>query len=214
MTQDIDKILTFAKLDLPMIDAPIKKLLADPSKQEFHQKIVLAICGAFAESCISVGGAPLRPISVESTHPYENNLDIDQTHRIPGARSLRIEFSPQCHTESNCDPLRFYQNAGRSGDIRSFSGEGANNWPSLDVVGETVHTWFHTDGSVVYWGYKFEIIPLGGSGSKVDLESYLWMLKKISKLPELSESLKNVLSPNFVLSVFMMALNSHETDLK
>lgn len=55
----------------------------------------------------------MPPITKESNHPYENNLDIDDCISFPGASGLRIEFDPECHTESGCDPLKFYSSSGR-----------------------------------------------------------------------------------------------------
>ena len=110
-------------------------------------------------------GRGLKALYIESKHPYDNSQDIDDVIQIPGAKRLKIEFDPQCYTESNCDTLRFYENSGRTGELKCFSGQGESNWQSFEVPGDTVYTYFHSDGSVNYWGYKFTVTPTNASKS-------------------------------------------------
>jgi len=66
-------------------------------------------------STCSAPTGKLSELLIESGHPYENNMRHDQTITIPGAAALRIEFDPQCHTESGCDILRFFRQANHVG---------------------------------------------------------------------------------------------------
>ena len=56
-----------------------------------------------------VSKAPSRkPFVLESSHPYEHNLDVYFPVKVPGARKLSIAFDPQTATEKDCDYVRFY----------------------------------------------------------------------------------------------------------
>jgi len=164
---------------------------------------------------ITKGGSQLKGYTVESSHPYENNLDVDQTITVPGARSLRIEFDPQCHTEGGCDILRFYENSGRNGELRALSGEGTSNWGTpLEVEGDTCYMYFHSDGSVVYWGYKFDVVPVGtGSKPESDPEGALLLLEKLSELPEL-EGVEFLQSSQCLQTLLVLCLSSQSIDHK
>jgi hypothetical protein len=93
----------------------------------------------------------------ESAHPYENNVNFEETIRFPGATKLQIVFDPQTKTESGCDVVRFYNAAGDSATIYEHSG--SDTWPELTVIGDSVHYKFTTDSSCVEWGYKFTVYP-------------------------------------------------------
>jgi len=49
-------------------------------------------------------------------------MDVDDCISFPGASSLYIEFDAQCHTESGCDPLKFYAKVGRQEEVKNLSG--------------------------------------------------------------------------------------------
>ena len=163
----------------------------------------------------SSSGRVLKPIVVESTHPYDNNMDLDDVIAIPGATCLRIEFDPQCHTENGCDPLRFYESAGRTGEIRNLSGQGESVWVNFEVPGDTVHTYFHSDGSVVYWGYKFEVIPIGGgSGPPAEKNNHLIALEILKKVVKEQRLAKLVLNDQILCPLFVYLIGSTNVEEK
>lgn len=98
-----------------------------------------------ASSCAAPTGKLAEQL-VESPHPYENNIRLDQVITIPGAAGLRIEFDSQCHTETGCDILRFYKQPNHIGQISENSGR---TFPDFEVEGDTVHLYFYTDSSCV-----------------------------------------------------------------
>ena len=175
------------------------------SNSEFNNKLASESISILISSLISKSGSKsLKTLTIESTHPYDNSMDVDDVITIPGAKGLRIEFDPQCYTESGCDPLRFYENAGRTGEIKCLSGQGESNWQSFEIPGDTVYTYFHSDGSVNYWGYKFDVIPIGGGkggdDDEVNPEIALNILKALSKIEGLQKFLTSdkVLAPLFL----------------
>ena len=192
----------FEYLD-PSISESLGSLL---HHKDFLASLISGCLASLTSSLISVsGGKMLKSVLVESTHPYDNNMDVDDVISIPGAKGLRIEFDPQCYTESGCDPLRFYEGPGRSGEIKCFSGQGEATWQAFDVPGDTVYTYFHSDGSVNYWGYKFEVIPQGasGSGGVVNTELVLELLKVVARH---ASSQEIVTSERFLVPVFVYLL--------
>ena len=76
-----------------------------------------------------------KPFILESSHPYEHNLDQYFPIKIPGAKRLKVIFDPQTATEGDRDWMRFYRDSSYSTAIAGadqFSGGkdgGSNNWP-------------------------------------------------------------------------------------
>ncbi|CAG9330078.1 unnamed protein product [Blepharisma stoltei] len=161
-------------------------------------------------------GASLSSLTIESpTHPYDNNMDLDQEIRIPGAKKLKFVFDPQCKTESGCDPLRFYKNPGRVDEIKCISGEGETNWAQFEVDGEVVYTYFHSDGSVNYWGYKFEVIPEGSSSVVAEHPwPAMWVLNKISSMNPIPKEFMEITHPRCVQPIFLHSLSANNLELK
>lgn len=83
----------------------------------------------------------------------------NQTIQIPGATALQIEFLEPTYTESGCDRLSFYRRPGNQEQICEYSGD-FSNFKNFRVESDTVYLHFYTDGSVIYWGYKFRVTPI------------------------------------------------------
>jgi hypothetical protein len=111
------------------------------------------------------GGSGLKEKTIESAHPYENNMNHNEVICIPGATSLRLVFDSESLTESECDVLRFFSGPDGTGQLYEHSGSG---FPDLEVPGDTVHLRFTTDGSCVEWGYRFTVYPVGGAAKRAD----------------------------------------------
>lgn len=108
----------------------------------------------------SANGSDGKAKVFESTHSYTSNMDFEEEISFPGATKLIIEFDPQCYTEANCDYLAFYPRPGKENEIKKFSGQGESNWQKFEHTGDKLYLYFHTDSSVVYWGYKFTVTPI------------------------------------------------------
>ena len=210
---NLRQILKILKDNLKEVSSVFESLFKNPEAQGIRQKIVTEILREILSCIVGSdlgGGKTMRSLLIESAHPYDNNMDVDQTISIPGASSLHIVFDPQCHTESGCDPLRFYDQQGRTGELRNISGQGAEVWTPFDVVGDTVYSYFHSDGSVVYWGYKFEVFP-GSASSKAVVESpeiSLWLLQKIVSMDCFNDEFELLLNPRILQSIFVLSMSS------
>lgn len=209
---DASLILKILKDNLKDLSQVFESILKNPEARNIRKKLTTEILREIV-SCIvaedSCAGKALKPITIESTHPYENNMDFDQVITIPGARGLNIVFDPQCHTENGCDPVRFYESAGRTGELRNISGQGPEVWTPFEVKGDTVHLYFHTDSSVVYWGYKFDVIPLGGASAKVSSPDVsLWFLQKIVNSECFLDEFEILMSPRVLQALFILSLTT------
>lgn len=163
----------------------IQRILQSPEANRMaHLLLQETILQLILAATSSATTEKLSELLIESPHPYENNMRHDQTITIPGASGLRIEFDPQCHTESGCDILRFFRQAGHVDQICEYSGR---NFPDFEVEGDVVYLYFYTDSSCVEWGYKFRVIPIEGASankkdpmlSRLNIESALWILENI-----------------------------------
>jgi len=161
-------------------------------------------------------GGSLAPLTIESpTHPYDNNMDLDQEIRIRGASKLSFVFDPQCKTENGCDPLRFYKSPGRVDEIKCYSGEGESNWAPFEVEGDVVYTYFHSDGSVNYWGYKFDVIPEAAGSASTEIPGpAMWILNKISSMNPIPKEFMEITHPRCVQPIFLYSLSASKLDLK
>lgn len=208
---NIQTILKIVKNNLKELSQVFELLFRSADSSSIKRKIVTEILREML-SCIvgdEAGGKVFKSLTIESAHPYDNNMDVDQVITIPGASSLHIAFDPACHTESGCDPLRFYEQSGRVGELRNISGQGESIWTPFDVQGDTVHSYFHSDGSVVYWGYKFDVTPVSGTKAVVESpDTSLWLLQKIAALDDLSNEFEVLMSPRVLQTIFILSLSS------
>lgn len=173
------------KDNISILESTIYKVLHGPyaanmARILLHECILQLI---LASTCSAPTGK-LSELLIESGHPYENNMRHDQTITIPGAAGLRIEFDPQCHTESGCDILRFFRQPNHVGQLCEYSGR---SFPDFEVEGDTVYLYFYSDSSCVEWGYKFRVIPVEPASSnsndpllkRMSIEHALWILEKM-----------------------------------
>ena len=178
-------IYTLLRENLPVLESTIKKVIST-SPDENMCSILLHEC-IFQIILASSCAAPIGKLAeqlIESPHPYENNVRLDQTISIPGAAGLRIEFDSQCHTETGCDIIRFFKQPNHIGQICEHSGR---SFPDFEVEGDTVYLFFYTDSSCVEWGYKFRVIPIESAPrnssdpllKKMSVEHAFWILDKI-----------------------------------
>ena len=87
---------------------------------------------------------------VESTHPYEQNLDKSWTVKVEGAKKLAIRFE-RFETENNYDKVFFYDKAGNLQGTMTGSHDGDF---SPVVTGDSMVIRMTSDGSVNRFGIK------------------------------------------------------------
>lgn len=51
----------------------------------------------------AVDTSGMKPVVLESNHPYEDNLNMYYPICIKGAKQLSVSFDPQSSTEQGCD---------------------------------------------------------------------------------------------------------------
>ncbi|CAG9334942.1 unnamed protein product [Blepharisma stoltei] len=212
----LNKSFTFIGNDYKQLETTVASLLK--SSEEFRKLCVKEFVVKTVSGLIPKSTAELKPLVIESPHPYNNSTDLDECISIPGADKLKIVFDPQCKTENGCDPLRFYAAPGRGDELKCFSGEGETNWQSFEVEGDTVYTFFHSDGSVNYWGYKFDVIPIGG-GSSGEISSppelATWLLERLVELLGTEFDSRVLFSSRVIQPLFLRTISSKsESDEK
>ena len=100
----------------------------------------------------------LKPVTQESTHPYQGIGKISGRIRIPGADSLRIEFDKNCSTEYSHDILSIMFGNGRTLAVRS--GSDPADWKNtLRVTGDEVRWKFTAQSKGNLWGWRFTVYP-------------------------------------------------------
>jgi len=127
-------------------------------------------------------------LTLESEHPYKNNLNEYTTISIPGAVYYTVSFSDSTSTEPVHDYVRFLQVHDKSivlgcgkytGGLADKNGRPSTcNWPGTGsrpplIIRESkfvVH--FKTNNAVVDWGFSMTIIPfIDANAAKANSES-------------------------------------------
>ena len=97
---------------------------------------------------------PESVFSIQTEHNYLNKISRTYVKTVKGATSLTLTFDANCYLESDYDYVIISDKNGI--DIYNSKGQGnkalANK--EITVEGDTVKIYFHTDSSVVYWGFK------------------------------------------------------------
>lgn len=119
-----------------------------------------------------------KPLTFESDHPYNHNLDQYTPVKVPGAKKLIITFDEQTATESGCDYVRLYKDDSHTeywGENQYTGGKdgGNSNWPGMKgrsplvIPADSFVIYFHTDGSVNAWGWHMTVTTGDSSGESV-----------------------------------------------
>jgi len=103
---------------------------------------------------------------IESSHPYDNLLDIYKDFKIEGSKQLTISFDPRSASEAHYDYVCFFKTQARSdywGAERYTGRQGSQNWPGCEgrpeliIPADNFVFHFHSDGSNNDWGYLIKI---------------------------------------------------------
>ena len=137
---------------LAMESAPVLRSLVDVTLQQIPNRPIPP-------------SPPLvKPIVMESKHDYDHNANDYFPIKIPGAKSLRIEFDPETRSERNYDYMRFYKDETHTeyfGEDKYTGGRG--NWPgtgsndALIIPADSCVIFWRTDSSGNDWGWKLTI---------------------------------------------------------
>ena len=154
------------------LDADVQSLMDDsrrPINADLQSRIARAGVAARGDAgkCAKATGKHVGfcqkdwiDFSYESQHPYMDNMDEETFVSFPGATELTVMFDPKNRTES-CDTLTFRKQAGSNDNsFGQKAGQGPSYWEdSLKISGDRFWAFFHSDGSVNDWGYRFTVIP-------------------------------------------------------
>ncbi len=94
--------------------------------------------------------------SLESAHPYLNNLNTESVLEVPGAKFIRVVFE-KIDTEANYDKIILTDSG--NDEIEQLSGE-YTNYVSEYLVGPKVKINFITDSSLVKYGFKISKVQV------------------------------------------------------
>lgn len=163
------KSLDFMLRSCPWFIKPVVPLIHD-----------LAVSAMTPAPKFDVSGVAMKPLVIESAHPYENNMNSFTPYSIKGAKKLTIIFDPQTRTEGGCDHVKFFKDSSQSEmwgeQYTGGKDNGSSNWPGMNgrpplvIPSDHFVLHFKTDSSVVDWGYKFTVIADGGGGGSDDLD--------------------------------------------
>jgi hypothetical protein len=146
----------------------------------------------------SVPQKPIKKKVIESEHPYRSNMNEKSVFSFPGATKVQIVFDQATRTETNCDYLIFQDKEGNCLHpecSERFTGrDGGQNWPGtdgrppLEMNVSEFTVFFHSDGSVEDWGYKFTVTaffpPKTGARNRLE-----WISKMNLDLVEIQSAL-------------------------
>ena len=94
--------------------------------------------------------------SLESDHPYADNMNVAKTITIPGAKYIRVKVA-KYDLEQGYDYLRIADGAGNT--VEKVTGAGTN-YTTDYIEGNTVTINFVTDRSMTKWGYLIQEIEV------------------------------------------------------
>lgn len=126
--------------------------------KEIHSMIPPNALKDYANTHISVSSEQpffVKTIIDETPHPYLNNMDYVHHYDFPSAIDITIVFDQKTSTEINCDFLQIFSDTDCLKKITDkFSGR-LSQWKEK-IVTNSKHLAirFHSDGSVVDWGYR------------------------------------------------------------
>ena len=121
-----------------------------------------------------------RVKTLESIHPYIDNMDEFYDISIPGAKRLKIVFDSRTSTERGCDHVCVYRDRSKSQQFGpQYTGRasgsdkvwaGLGSVPACEVPGDSCCLFFHTDSSNVDWGFALTCYGIMEEPSEEELE--------------------------------------------
>ena len=104
---------------------------------------------------------------LESSHNYENSIDKSYTKTVENAEMLRLTFDEKTRFENRCDTLTIYYTKNDSEvALGTYTGTELAN-KELIIPTNNVRLLLHTDGSVIFYGFRCTVDGLDGSYDEV-----------------------------------------------
>ena len=104
---------------------------------------ICSVCGTNIDDCI------------ESSHPYENDMDESWTIYKEGAKRIAITFSEDTYTEWDCDEIFIYDS---NDEVVSCCSGTQLAGKRIVVPGDTIRIRLVTDSSITEYGFKVTTI--------------------------------------------------------
>ncbi|KAF0700480.1 Aste57867_9009 [Aphanomyces stellatus] len=170
--------------------------------------------------------------SLESAHPYNDNVDTYWRIDMPGASRIKVVFDSRSKTEAGCDWMCFYAANDRTityGETQYSGRGGSENWPGfgsrppLIIESDRFEVYFHTDGSGNDWGWAFTaygIVSDDDSTTPSDathLDKSLiccWLLKTLTAMPNATSATRDVLYSAQTLQSWLEFLSTMPRQIK
>lgn len=120
----------------------------------------------------SKGHTKAYPETIETSHPYEHNMDLYWDVSMDDVDHLLITFDEKSATEDSHDYVMVVSDRKKTKVYGRYTGAAGARWPGvrgkapLKVKASKCVLYFHSDGSTNDWGFKVSI-----TGVKVDKET-------------------------------------------
>lgn len=151
-------------VDVAAIEAHLETLIAASTDTEDAVSLVDTCMSTLSKATLLVPNSLGAARTIESRHPYLDDVDLYWQVSIPGAYKIVIYFDPRSKIEAECDWVCFYKpGSGRAVKYAdtNFSGRnGTENWPGcggrppLVIQNDRVEVHFHSDANQNDWGFK------------------------------------------------------------
>lgn len=107
-----------------------------------------------------------QSITVETNHPYQDNMDQYWDVEFKDAESMIVTFDELSATERSNDYVQFFSDRFKSkkyGSSKYHGSAGEKNWPGvqgappLKIAASKCVVYFHSDGSRTDWGFRLHV---------------------------------------------------------
>ncbi len=96
--------------------------------------------------------------TLESAHPYSDNMDQTYTATVPGATKIQVTFDDSTFVENGYDKIYLTDGTGTQvGTSSYYTSSGLANKVFI-VNGNTINVRLTSDSSATYYGFKAEIV--------------------------------------------------------
>jgi hypothetical protein len=172
----------------------------DPIDYLVHLSLgLLSQCSVQSSSSIPTSSITNTPVKkgklqiIESSHPYEHNLNKDWVIKFPGCKRIEICFTEECCTETNYDFLTIYDVAKEKklypAKIHGYKNAGGRHWPGTTgcptvILPDGVESCllnFTTDSGTNDWGWVCKAYGVYELPSESQMKEYEEQLTVLSR---------------------------------
>jgi hypothetical protein len=103
-----------------------------------------------------------KKVTLQSKHPYRNNINREEAVVIKGAESLIVQFdNSRCSTQSESDYVQLFRRPGKKDPLSEplHGPATGGSWPreAIGVQGDTLFVLFCTGASGSSWGFRLTV---------------------------------------------------------